>query len=248
MFFKSLAAAAFSALLLASSPVRAGEIAIDLIKGTYNVTWITLHGLPTSSVAALLPSQYKLVDPAAATSTVIFELGREINTGVAGIATSFQEAKLQVPGVQRVSGKSTPFLYKKSIWVDSALQSVGSLLVYGLNATTQSFSPADSGPAAQTYSYAVNGVVSATLAPAANQSQSTAEAFAYAALPWFGSSGLLCSRHRYDSANLVQQPVYLEGTVDVLEGNSIKGSYKATAVHLTSTFGILLPQDCHNFV
>ncbi|KAJ3377842.1 hypothetical protein HDU84_008142 [Entophlyctis sp. JEL0112] len=243
--------AVFAAVLsLCVCAGASAEIDLKLFSGTYNVTWLAVN-VPTANAQALLPQNYALLNATAATQPVVIELGREIKTGVPGISFTFQEAKLEVPNVRRVDKSSTPFMYKKSIWVDSELQAVSSLLVYGLNSSTQTFIPSDSSATAG-FDYSIKGVLEARLTalPAAQQAAAASSMPAYenyASMPWFGPDSVLCSQHVYNFTSFVQNPVFLSGTVNILEGNGIQGTYTVSAVHLTATFSILAPQLCEGF-
>ncbi|KAI8811116.1 hypothetical protein BJ742DRAFT_867279 [Cladochytrium replicatum] len=239
MFSAVLAFVAFAAAVSAGGSSQPG----NFITGTYNVTWVTFQ-VPRAAAAQMIPQEYSLLSPAsAATHPINIELGREIKAGSLGITFDFQEAKIQVPNVKRIDD-DTSFVYKKSIFVDSGFQSFSSNLVYGLNTTTQTFVPANSA-AAPNYNYEVTGVISGKFKPATKAGSLDAYT-ATASSPWFATKDS-CARHVYDFTAPVQAPVFLEGTLDILENSPIKGSYSVEAMHASFQFGILYPQSCSNF-
>ena len=138
----------------------------------------------------MVPSQYPLL-PVNKTlypgisddqHPIVLELGREANAGPPGLGIlSFQEAKIEVPDVQRVSDSDRPFLHKRQalelpiesriglilpfhrwIAVDDSLDVVGSWVQYGLNTSLETFAPANSSNSSS-YSYTVQGAIEAEL-------------------------------------------------------------------------------------
>ncbi|KAI5478360.1 hypothetical protein MNV49_005211 [Pseudohyphozyma bogoriensis] len=138
------------------------------IEGVYNTTLVIVP-VTLEHAQSLLPAAYrsKLLAPdsaaypalAAGKYPMILELGREKDAGPPGLnVLDFQEAKLEVPNVARLAGSSTPFLYKRIIFVDDYVDVIGSYLQYGLNTTYNSFTPSNSSASAS-FNYAVDGTV-----------------------------------------------------------------------------------------
>lgn len=203
------------------------------------VTFISLD-LPKSTVVNLLPQNLTLLGDGS-THSVVFELGREINTGPPLAQGTFQEAKLEIPNVKRLKNSDAPFVYKKSIWVDQEIQAFGSGLVYGLNGSKQTFTPADTSNAPN-YNYAIDGILQSDLNSASTKGD-VAPYQAVASQPWFGS-GLLCAQHRYNLDAPVQEPIFLQGSLTLDDASGLGGTYQVQAMHATYTFEILAPQLC----
>ncbi|CCO35503.1 proteasome (prosome, macropain) activator subunit 3 (PA28 gamma [Rhizoctonia solani AG-1 IB] len=211
MVFIRLACVAFSVL-----PGTLGAI-VDLpaaIIGTYNVS-LLMGAAPTSFVQSLLPETYRnsLIRPnasiypglAADSHPIVFELGREANAGPPLLNfISFEEAKIQIPYVARIGSSPTkPFLYKRRIMVDNAINVAGSWIAFGLNTTLNKFIPANSSDSSS-YDYQVEGVLKAKVQPATSGSIPL-ESFKIAAgLPWFAEF-LTCAQHFYNFTNPVER-------------------------------------------
>ncbi|THH19676.1 hypothetical protein EW146_g1535 [Bondarzewia mesenterica] len=134
MAFLSLSVALYGfAVALASHPVHASsapalyERTLTAIQGTYNTTFVCIvtskaHArslLPDVYQDALLPVNATLYPGLSEDEhPIVLELGRESNAGPPGLGIlSFQEAKVEVPLVRRVSDSDVPFLYKRQAHV-----------------------------------------------------------------------------------------------------------------------------------
>ncbi|GAW07835.1 proteasome (macropain) activator subunit 3 (PA28 gamma [Lentinula edodes] len=109
--------------------------------------------VPIALAQSFVPTSYTLLPPnetffpgiTDGNVPLFLELGREANAGPPLLNfENFQEAKLEVPNVQRLSDSEIPFLYKRWIAVDNQLDVFGSLTDFGLNTSFNSFSPANS--------------------------------------------------------------------------------------------------------
>ncbi|ETW86833.1 hypothetical protein HETIRDRAFT_431393 [Heterobasidion irregulare TC 32-1] len=253
--------------LLASQSARASLApalqarALTAIQGTYNTTFV--HVVTSKDHAqSLVPSQYPLL-PVNKTlypglsddqHPIVLELGREANAGPPGLGIlSFQEAKIEVPDVQRVSDSDRPFLHKRWIAVDDGLDVVGSWVQYGLNTSLETFAPANSSNSSS-YSYTVQGAIEAELSALSKEETPRFGLDTYttgATLPWFGTY-LLCAQHTYNFTHPVEPFVFTKGTVTLYPpyaGPNATGpiTLEAAGVHVTASFDISYALACSEF-
>jgi hypothetical protein len=183
--------------------------------------------------AQLLPALYKnsLIKPNSSvypgladdSHPIVFELGREANAGPPLLNfLSFQyvywhqfespltktgrsrEAKIQVPFVGRIeSSPNTPFLYKRQIMVDSALDVAGSWISFGLNTSLNTFIPSNSSNSSS-FDYEVTGVIKASLKSVENGVVPIETFQSAAGLPWFAEFAT-CAQHFYNFTGAIQR-------------------------------------------
>ncbi|EPQ59992.1 hypothetical protein GLOTRDRAFT_118453 [Gloeophyllum trabeum ATCC 11539] len=231
------------------------------ISGTYNVTFAILP-LLTAQVELLLNySSWKTIlspDPLLFpnlpndTVPVVVELGREIQTGPGSIKLDFQEAKLEVPNLSRLTKEpSTPFTFKTHIFVDQAIDVFGSFVEFGLPTSLETFVPADSANVSgRGYPYSVKGAVESNFLTLGEGEEPRWGEEAYrnvSSQTWFGWS-LLCGRHTYDYEHPVDTPAFVKGNV-TLYPPYVGGADPVTftnvhGLHATFNFSIAGPEDC----
>ncbi|KAJ1301714.1 hypothetical protein OPQ81_008947 [Rhizoctonia solani] len=222
---------------------------IDLpgaIIGTYNVSFL-MGAAPTTFVQSLLPESYRnsLIRPnasiypglAADSHPIVFELGREANAGPPLLNfISFEEAKIEIPYVARIGSAPTkPFLYKRRIMVDNAINVAGSWISFGLNTTLDTFIPANSSNS-PSYDYEVQGVLKAEIQPATSGSIPIESFKATAGLPWFAEF-LTCAQHFYNFTNPIER---VSGTVELAQGVKIP----VEGIHTVVPFKIVGALGC----
>ncbi|GAB1524523.1 hypothetical protein RhiTH_007677 [Rhizoctonia solani] len=168
---------------------------------------------------------------------IVFELGREANAGPPLLNfISFEEAKIQIPYVARIgSSPSKPFLFKRRIMVDNAINVAGSWIAFGLNTTLNKFIPANSSDSLS-YDYEVEGVLKAKIQPATSGSIPLSSFREAAGLPWFAEF-VTCAQHFYNFTNPVQR---LSGTVELAEGITVP----VEGIHTTVPFKIVGALGC----
>jgi len=135
---------------------------LGTVVGTYDVLCIVAL-LPKAFVQALLPSNVSGITPPPFWSSsaieadigveipedkhiVMFELGRQINTGPWALPKfTFQEAKFEIPFLNHPAMESMsstiPFMLKHTLVFDSTIMRLSSQYVAGLRSFTGSFSP-----------------------------------------------------------------------------------------------------------
>ncbi|CAE6518108.1 unnamed protein product, partial [Rhizoctonia solani] len=211
------------------------------IIGTYNVSFL-MGAAPTTFVQSLLPESYRnsLIRPdesiypglAADSHPIMFELGREVNAGPPFLEIeSFQQANINIPYVARIgSFPSKPFLYKRHMMIDDAIDAAGSWLVFGINTTLNTFVPTDSSNSSS-YDYQVTGVLKAKVQPAISGSIPVESFKSVARLPWFGDFPT-CAQHSYNFANPVER---VSGTVELAQGVAIP----VEGIHTVASFKIV---------
>jgi hypothetical protein len=212
--------------------------------------------LVPSPYAILLPPNKTLFPGIAEGNTPLFiELGREAKAGPPLLNfENFQEAKLEVPNVQRLnSSPDTPFLYKRWIAVDNELDVIGSLLDFGLNTTLETFLPANSSNSSG-WDYSIIDAIDATLVPLSKDENPRwpLETFAtVGGMPWFAEY-LTCAQHFYNWTAL-EGPTFLEGNITFHPpyaglGVEILRTFPVQAVNGVFTFKIVGPLACEEFV
>ncbi|KAF8711850.1 Proteasome activator pa28, REG alpha beta subunit, partial [Rhizoctonia solani] len=214
------------------------------IIGTYNVSFL-MGAAPISFVQSLLPEKYResLIRPDASiypglgadSHPIVFELGREANAGPPLLNfISFEEAKIQIPYVARIgSSPSKPFLFKRRIMVDNAINVAGSWIAFGLNTTLNKFIPANSSDSLS-YDYEVEGVLKAKIQPATSGSIPLSSFREAAGLPWFAEF-VTCAQHFYNFTNPVERLSGKSWTVELAEGITIP----VEGIHTTVPFKIV---------
>ncbi|KAH7334265.1 hypothetical protein B0J17DRAFT_672748 [Rhizoctonia solani] len=217
---------------LAVIPGALGSI-IDLpaaIIGTYNVSFL-MGAAPTTFVQTP-PESYRnsLIRPNESiypglppdSHPIVFELGREANAGPPLLNfISFDQDS--IPYVARIGSSPTkPFLYKRQIMVDNAINVAGSWISFGLNTTLNTFIPANSSNShrwpATTGSIPVESFKSA------------------AGLPWFAEF-LTCAQHFYNFTNPIER---VSGTVELAQGVTIP----VEGIHTVAPFKIVGALGC----
>ncbi|QRW24791.1 proteasome activator pa28 beta subunit [Rhizoctonia solani] len=151
---------------------------------------------------------------------------------------SFEEAKIQIPYVARIgSSPSKPFLFKRRIMVDNAINVAGSWIAFGLNTTLNKFIPANSSDSLS-YDYEVEGVLKAKIQPATGSIPLSSFREA-AGLPWFAEF-VTCAQHFYNFTNPVQRLSGKSWTVELAEGITVP----VEGIHTTVPFKIVGALGC----
>ncbi|KAF8756176.1 Proteasome activator pa28, REG alpha beta subunit [Rhizoctonia solani] len=144
------------------------------------------------------------------------------------------EAKIQIPYVARIgSSPSKPFLFKRRIMVDNAINVAGSWIAFGLNTTLNKFIPANSSDSLS-YDYEVEGVLKAKIQPATSGSIPLSSFREAAGLPWFAEF-VTCAQHFYNFTNPVQRLSGKSWTVELAEGITVP----VEGIHTTVPFKIV---------
>ncbi|KDN36845.1 hypothetical protein RSAG8_10543, partial [Rhizoctonia solani AG-8 WAC10335] len=212
------------------------------IIGTYNVSFL-MGAAPTTfvqsefAVLAAHPSESIYPGLAADSHPIVFELGREANAGPPLLNfISFEEAKIQIPYVARIGSSPTkPFLYKRHIMVDNAINVAGSWISFGLNTTLNTFTPANSSNS-PSYDYKVEGVLKANVQPATSGSIPVESFKGAAGLPWFAEF-VTCAQHIYNFTNPIER---VSGTVELMQGVTIP----VEGIHTVASFKIVGALGC----
>ncbi|ESK91580.1 hypothetical protein Moror_2498 [Moniliophthora roreri MCA 2997] len=231
------------------------------VLGTFNASFI-IGEVPAELAYSLLPAKYRdskaILPPDSAKFPgikdgmlpILLELGRETNSGPPGLQIeNFQEAKIRVPNVKLDS--SSPFIYSRLIATDVDLIAQGSKYQFGLNASVETFVPANSNEA-QDYNYIVKNVVEVRLSEVAESSLrypvSTYEFLR--TLPWFGDKEGDCAQHFYDASSALVKRLSGQATLyPPLAGKSDSPvSFAIEAIHGVYNYIIVGPQACKNFI
>ncbi|QRV97377.1 hypothetical protein RhiJN_25396 [Ceratobasidium sp. AG-Ba] len=216
------------------------------IIGTYNVSFL-MGSAPKTFVQSLLPEAYRssLIRPNSSvypgltddSHPIVFELGREANAGPPGLnIISFQEAKIQIPFVSRVSSSpNTPFLYKKQIMVDNALNVPTSWLAFGLHTTLNKFTPSNSSNSSS-FDYEVTDVLKAEVKKSSSGAIPLETFRSTAGMPWFADFST-CAQHFYNYTGAVER---VSGTVTLAQGVSVP----VEGIHTVAPFKIVGALAC----
>ncbi|QRV83190.1 hypothetical protein RhiJN_11206 [Ceratobasidium sp. AG-Ba] len=228
-------------------------VIVDLpaaIIGTYNVSFL-MGSAPKTLVQSLLPESYRnsLARPNSSiypglgedSHPIVFELGREANAGPPGLSfVSFQEAKIQIPFVSRVSSSpNTPFLYKQLIMVDEPINVAGSWSTFGLQTTLNKFTPANSSNSSS-FDYEVTNVLKAEVMRSSSGVIPVETFQNTARMPWFGNFST-CAQHFYNFTNPVER---VSGTVTLAQGVSIA----VEGIHTVASFRIVGALSCSMYL
>lgn len=234
------------------------ETAPASITGTYNVTF-ALVAVPSDVAYSLVPEGYTILPPSSeqfpgigdGKLPIFIELGREANAGPPLLnIENFQEAKVEVPNVLRVEDSEAPFLYKRWIAVDDAIDVFGSWIQFGLNTSKEEFNPSNSSDATS-FDYSIVGAVDGTFTPTEGEPQWPLSTFeSVGGQPWFAEYPT-CAQHFYEDSSV---PVtYLTGSVTLYPpyagANATEPvTFVAQAIHGIFDFKIVGPLICDYFV
>ncbi|KAF8823339.1 hypothetical protein HHX47_DHR10000322 [Lentinula edodes] len=218
--------------------------------------------VPIALAQSFVPTSYTLLPPnetffpgiTDGNVPLFLELGREANAGPPLLNfENFQEAKLEVPNVQRLSDSEIPFLYKRWIAVDNQLDVFGSLTDFGLNTSFNSFSPANSSNST-VYDYSIVSAIDATLEPLLEGENLRWPLETYeriGGMPWFAEY-LTCAQHFY---NWTAQDgtSFLRGNITLHPPYAGPGvfnpvTYPVQGINGVFEFKIVGPLICEEFV